>query len=315
MAKILVLAKFLINSSLVFITLIFTRLIFISHKKISLIFIRLIYIRLALCIMGLNIIGLNLLCSEQSYAQSNSRSQVDGALNPAIKNKQPAMLANDVSKKPIDIFKASLHPFMQKNCSECHGDNAIYPVGPKHSSSDPQIAFEVFTKLLDPNDYVNSRFIKFASNRHYCKDHGYNCSNQDKVNTELNELFTNYVAAVTAHSKADEPKSWELNSKDITTHSEQIQVGHVALTLTTKVRKFKPDFIKVVHISLSSHQKIDLTLDGIEIKVNGYLPTKATGLELLQRDLSFDGIGLMRAKLTMTREVILKAKPGDKLSI
>ncbi len=298
----------------------------------------------AVFIIGLSLsrstIVLLMLWSAPSYA----RNQMEAAHNPAIKANQ----------QPIDIFKESLHPFMLKNCSECHGDNAYYPVGPKHSGSDPNSAFEIFTKLLNPNDYNNSRFITFASNRHYCKDHNFNCENQEQVNADLNNLFTIYVGAVTALPKDDinsitnasgtssltssksqtdnsnfslnpmsanqksfkaEPTAFVVKSNETTTHSEQIQVNNVALTVTTKVRVFKPDFIKVVHVSLSSHQKIDLTLEGIEIKINGYLPTKATGLEEMPRDLSFDGLGIMTTKLTLTREVILKAKSGDNITV
>ncbi len=287
-------------------------------------------------------IGLSLLWSSSSYA----RNQIEAAHNPAITKNEPLKTSLNTTQDPFTIFKTQLLPFMQKNCSECHGDNAIYPVGPKHSASEPKMAFEVFTKLTDPSDYKNSRFIKVASNKHYCSDHNYNCDNQELVNAELNRLFINYVGAVTALPKADantnsienanlsanrihttnpmalnqkssqgEPSQFKINPSEPTTHKEQLQVDKVALTMTTKVRVYRPDFVKVVHISLSTAQKIDLTFDGIEIKINGHLPTKATGFESMSRDLSFDGLGMMTTKLTLTREVILKAKPGDEVTI
>ncbi len=285
-----------------------------------------------------SILGLSLLWSIESFA----RNQMEAAHNPAILKFPSKVISIRGSNLPIDIFKATLYPFMQTNCSECHGDNAFYPVGPKHSVSDSKSAFEVFKKLLNPNDLQNSRFINIGKNKHYCKDHQYNCENQEQVTNELNRLFKSYVGAVSSSAESNTNPNLNTNQTGIynsnpmalnqksskvdtsaftiqpnepTTHAVEIDVDNVALTLTTKVREFEPDFIKLVKISLSSDQKIDLTFEGIEIKINGHYPTKATGLETMQRDLSFDGLDRMNMTLTLNREVILNAKPGDQLTV
>ncbi len=290
-------------------------------------------------------IGLSLLWSSLSHA----RNQMEAAHNPAITKNETLKPSLDTAQDPFAIFQTKLLPFMQKNCSECHGDNAYYPVGPKHSVSNAQNAFTVFNTLLDLNDFKKStealnpkdvkfasKFINFANNKHYCRDHNHNCANQDEVDQGITSLFKSYVEAVTAYNEAKakrneqptqnskaigskssqgKPSPFKVKPIEPTTHREPIQVDNVALTMTTKVRVYRPDFIKVVHIYLSTAEKIDLTFDGIEIKINGHLPTKNTGFETMSRDLSFDGLGRMTTKLTLTREAILKAKPGDEITV
>jgi hypothetical protein len=213
------------------------------------------------------------------------------------------------------LFAKTLHPFMRKNCAECHSEQSIWPVGPSHSHSNSHNAFMVFSRLVDRNDFMNSRFIKFASNKHFCKEHGFNCEKQDQVVADLTKLFSQYT---TSTKDLVKPKAsqdtWTINQGQ-TTHVQKILLNGAEFQLETVVRVSRPDYIKIVSVTLLNANKNDVAFDGIEVRVNGNLPMKATGYESFQRQLSFDGVSPMKTKLTLNREIIIKARPGDSFSV
>jgi hypothetical protein len=245
---------------------------------------------IALFVMGLNSVEARPLLDEGSPARTETFSE-------------------------LAIFKDTLFPFMRKNCAECHGEQAFYPVGPTHSHSKPELAFERFSKLLDRNDYINSKFIKVGSNKHFCKEHDFNCDIQDQVTIDLKQLFDVYLTAVTNKPTAVKSNSSWIIKQGQTVKNQSLSVSGKVLELETVVQVYKKDYIKVISISLSGADKIDVAMDGIEIRVNDHLPSKETGFETLKRELSFDGLGKMKTKITSHREVILKANPGDLISI
>ncbi len=243
------------------------------------------------------------------------------AMACSVASARPSMQDVEASVKKANVteeslFTKTIYPFVRKNCAECHGEQAFYPVGPSHSHSNPKMAFQTFSKLLDRNDYTSSRFIKFASNKHFCKEFTYNCDKQDQVITELSRLFGMYVtdAKKINPTQTTDKSNWAVQPGQ-TVNTQNIVINGHELQLETVVRIYQQDYIKVVSVSLLGTKKLDLALDGMEFRVNNHLPAKTTGFETLKRELSFDGITPMKTKLSLTREIILKAKPGDQLSL
>ena len=98
----------------------------------------------------------------------------------AIAFAQDAQSPGD-SVPAFEIYKQRVYPFMRKNCKECHSEIAIYPAGPLHSQSQPDLAYRTFLRYVQWQDPDSSKAIRMAMNRHYCLEHGYNCPESERI--------------------------------------------------------------------------------------------------------------------------------------
>ncbi|MCB0361813.1 MAG: hypothetical protein KDD35_03790, partial [Bdellovibrionales bacterium] len=96
----------------------------------------------------------------------------------------------------INLFSQKIHPFLQKNCAECHSENSVYPAGAVHSHSNPALALETFSRFVDWSNPQNSRIVKMAKSQHFCSKYGYGCETAEKIGIEASLLIQDFVKSL-----------------------------------------------------------------------------------------------------------------------
>jgi hypothetical protein len=215
-----------------------------------------------------------------------------------------------------DIFASTLYPFMRTNCIKCHSEQATYPIGPMHTQKDVKMAFSIFSKFIDHGNFANSRFIKFASNKHFCKDYDTNCDRQDAIVRDLQNLFKDFTTQAKLLQNADTTTGYVIHGEQAS-FTQTLDAGGTPLLLKAELKKFSSDYYKVVSLSLTKTTQDAgeaYAFDGISIKVNGNFPQKLTGLEKFSRTLILEA-NPATAELIWHRSLILPVKDLDHVEI
>ncbi len=110
----------------------------------------------------------------------------------------PALAQVD-SRVSMELFARDVHPFLIKNCAECHNGAAIYPSGPPHAHNDPSVAFGAFIRRINFANPEKSSMLTMSKNQHFCNDYG-SCKDAQFRSTEGAQKIMQYISSVKSAS-------------------------------------------------------------------------------------------------------------------
>lgn len=234
--------------------------------------------------------------------------------------------AKTVEEIANDLFAENVHPFLMKNCSECHSENAIYPVGPRHSHSDPASAFEVFkTKVENFENIVEAKIWRVGSNKHHCRDYQYNCENEDAVAEELKAILTEYEEKIIQETRSQNVAS-EITGIEVSPDAERVVLDFPMLNNNQDnevimsahlARMGKSNYFIMEGLYLAASEG-KYHIKNINIYVDGKKLIKQTGFERTDRTVifSFDRTSFLPAKkLIGPYQPMIELNPGQKLDM
>lgn len=99
----------------------------------------------------------------------------------------------------MELFTRDVHPFLVKNCAECHSGAAMFLSGPPHSHNDPNVAFSSFIRRINFENPEKSVMMIMGKNRHFCEDYG-SCKDVEVRSTEAAQKIMQYISSVKAAS-------------------------------------------------------------------------------------------------------------------
>ncbi|MBC87284.1 MAG: hypothetical protein CL677_08910 [Bdellovibrionaceae bacterium] len=220
----------------------------------------------------------------------------------------------------LEEFRNTVHPFLRQRCVECHGEQAEDPAGPKHTHSNPELAFPEFWRRMNVENLELSSFWRTGSNKHYCQEYNFNCDIEDQV---VADLQTTLNAFATAVKDNEEYKSLEEEDDPVVTLGPS-EVKTLQFDLAKDVRnqdikievelgRIKTsDFYFVESISVLARAGI-YHLQGVHLLIDGQAPVKSTGYENLERTLIYsnpipDNLNHFQSQSEMfkNREVVKK---------
>ncbi|MGE0528537.1 MAG: hypothetical protein AB7G93_01070 [Bdellovibrionales bacterium] len=245
----------------------------------------------------------------------------------------------------LSLFTQRVHPFLVKNCSECHGEQTYGFEGPRHSVSAPADAFATFKRFVNWDSPEQSRIYRQAHNKHYCTDY-FSCENAEMKSKEAMQMIVEYIGAVreasAGRAKSDpvspsnmseseefariyselKPyRSGEITSRsamqDFYAYTVPLEIPRLTgseLLLAVLVRTISPEFSVIEELRLIG--KGIFALQGLRFVVNGQTITKATGAETLDRAVFLEGspYGSSSVPLLLGKPT-LPIKVGDSLAV
>ncbi|MEZ4870838.1 MAG: cytochrome c [Bdellovibrionales bacterium] len=201
----------------------------------------------------------------------------------------------DINKKiALEEFRSQVHPVLMNRCTECHGEFAEDPAGPKHSHSNAELAFPEFWRRMNVEQLEMSSFWRTGSNRHFCDKFNYNCDIDNQVVSELQTALTNFSKAVKENSEyasleEETDQVVQLGPSEVKTLEFEIAKDARAhpINLEVELGRIKDsNFYFVERISMVAQAGI-YRLQGVHLLVDGVAPVKRTGYESLERFLIF----------------------------
>lgn len=247
----------------------------------------------------------------------------------------------------FELFQRDVHPFLRKNCSECHGEGALGWSGPPHSYADPKIAFGAFFKRINFDLPEKSAMFTQARNQHFCKEFA-SCNETERRSTEAMAKIMQYISNVKASSavagggsqSADfsvgervtfhreyektapfqtadfELRELELpkNKDSVATANQTIRINK-DLSLMVSYQRAHEN-IYVISGILAMSRKGIYAIQNLRVLVNGQQIRNNAGLENLDLALYFTTKVRNEIEFPLTlSQPVLAAKPGDKVSL
>ena len=236
------------------------------------------------------------------------------------------------------LFTRNVHPFLRRNCAECHSETSTYPHEVEHSHSNPKIAFLNFNRFLDWEKPEMSRAVRMAMSQHFCKLHGYNCDKAAAVAAEADQLFRRFIldtrlasqhvagpdegGGASGEANGETGQSVALfNDRPIKMSGDKAEWQ----TLLFKDAAGRPvgvrlHFARVQddYFRLEASEIVGRTgfyrVKGVRLRINGRPSTAATGLEAVDRTVVFySGAHILTAPPAIS-VVLSNAKPIVRLA-
>lgn len=249
----------------------------------------------------------------------------------------------------FELFQRDVHPFLRKNCSECHGEGALGWSGPPHSYADPKIAYGAFIKRINFDNPEQSLMFRQAKNQHFCKEF-YSCNEVERRSTEAMAKVMQYIANVktssavggggtqsseisnletqSSHRVYEKNIPWqsqEFKLEDLTISGGSARQGFIVTTaalpvvnelnLNVSYKRVREGMYVLTSLKVFGVKGIYAFQD-MKILINGKPLSNLSGLENLDRAIYFTNQynRTLGYRLTLSKPVIM-AKPGDKVSI
>lgn len=206
------------------------------------------------------------------------------------------------------LFTEQVHPFLRKNCAVCHDENAGYPAGPRHSHSDPTLAFQTFRKFIDVQNVEKSRLLEYAATLHFCNEYETHCDIGEKLVSDLRQIVLGYMDILKGRlSSASASMAYESEGRKIPENPTNEftlnfkipkKYDRTGGKIIAEFSKIGRDTFRLKELRISTGERI-MSIEGLYFFVDGKKLSDNTGFETLKRAI-FNPFGKVFKRLEET---------------